>query len=137
MVCTYGCLPVSDIKINNTTITTCQILERKDNGCDFSHPCVYGMCNHIAQERGVHAIECVCDPGWVGPYCDSCCPLVCHHGGVCEVENEDDVRGQTCRCTRGWTGARCDTSDDLQQFQGNNCSLYEPLQQMLVKSSIH
>ena len=100
--------------INNRDITTtkCDLIERLNNGCEHPAgstpgyespvtplPCQHGVCYHDDNNR----TQCVCDPGWVGDFCDTCCDLDCENNGTCEI-HEGALR---CVCDSGYGGERC------------------------------
>ena len=93
-------------------ITKCDTIDRLSNACEHPagsapgyespmspFPCQHGVCHHDDNNR----TQCVCDPGWVGDFCDTCCDLDCENNGTCEIHEG----GLRCVCDWGYGGERC------------------------------
>ncbi len=92
-----------------------------DEDCTASDPCgAHGTCD---DNTGV--IECVCDSGYTGQFCDNCYPGY-HDDGAsnCVLDEQcltetcsghgacDDAGGVvSCICDAGYTGSNCQTCD--------------------------
>lgn len=92
---------------------TCDKVHRPSNGCEQFPggepplPCQNGIC--IQETAGTGAPRCLCDRGWVGEYCDLCCPKHCGDNGTCHLGDDDDMR---CVCEWGYTGEHCELESD-------------------------
>lgn len=61
---------------------------------------------------------CICPPGYGGQRCESSCPLICLHSGVCHANgihgsiptdpNYPLSSNYACKCLGYWTGTVCD-----------------------------
>ncbi|PVD23089.1 hypothetical protein C0Q70_16351 [Pomacea canaliculata] len=87
-----------------TIVTAASVLPPSNTGlelCEPGFPCFHGKCQTAPN------IECVCDKGWEGVFCQNQCPLECGLHGRCQrVAGEDSA--MFCDCVHGYEGDLCD-----------------------------
>lgn len=92
-----------------TSASTCAVVNRQSNNYNCSssmYPCKHGVCvEELGNDKlGSIYMNCQCDPGWTGTYCDRCCDLQCGRMGQCIL-----LKGtKQCRCKFGYTGQQCE-----------------------------
>ncbi|XP_050403178.1 uncharacterized protein LOC126819270 isoform X2 [Patella vulgata] len=86
----------SETTPSNVIETVPTVVKRKD--CFPGFVCQNGYCPS-------GKVECVCDLGWTGPFCDTPCLLDCGQFGQCKSLG---ANSQSCVCEEGYTGSNCE-----------------------------
>ena len=70
--------------------------------CQPGFVCQHGVCDTESQDNG---LKCICEPNYIGTFCDMKCPFDCGDHGVCDFHVDD---GQMkCFCQWNYTGLNC------------------------------
>jgi hypothetical protein len=108
----------------------------EDGECELNESCQADSCYHNGTcDDSSGEIECTCNTGYAGEYCDHCAdgyqqnqngqcveetdcdPSVCNYHGSCE-----QIGGQTvCHCSTGYAGTHCERCAAGYHLDGDEC----------------
>ena len=70
--------------------------------CQPGFVCKYGVCDMDARDKG---LKCLCEPNYIGTFCEMKCPFDCGDHGVCDYHVDDNEL--KCFCQWNYTGLNC------------------------------
>ncbi|KAK3606134.1 hypothetical protein CHS0354_010763 [Potamilus streckersoni] len=103
-----------------------------DRQCFPNFVCQYGECRKKRIENYIH-LECVCDLGVYGLFCQHRCCLDCGNNGICAIGN-----GETepfCKCREGFVGWRCNIQKNLTEHNTRTESLLRRMSSHIQSNS--
>ena len=70
--------------------------------CQPGFICQHGVCDVESLEKG---LKCICEPNFIGTFCEMECPFDCGDYGVCDYHVDDHQL--KCFCQWNYTGLNC------------------------------
>lgn len=70
--------------------------------CQPGFVCQHGVCDMEAKDKG---LKCICEPNYIGTFCEMKCPFDCGDHGVCDFHVDDNQ--MKCFCQWNYTGLNC------------------------------
>ena len=70
--------------------------------CQPGFVCQNGVCDMETKDNG---LKCICEPNYIGTFCDMKCPFDCGDHGVCDYHVDDNQ--MKCFCQWNYTGLNC------------------------------
>lgn len=116
-LCRNGdCVKINDIYECKQYVNVTNDKGTKECGPGFT--CEHGVCDLKAREK--NSFKCICDPKYVGQFCNVKCNLECGPHGHCDIQVIDN----TFKCFCLWN------------YTGVNCSVYVPNEQGLYNINL-
>ena len=70
--------------------------------CQPGFVCQHGVCDMESLDKG---LKCICEPNYIGTFCEMECPFDCGDNGVCDYHVDDNQL--KCFCQWNYTGLNC------------------------------
>lgn len=70
--------------------------------CQPGFVCQHGVCDMNTKDKG---LKCICEPSYIGTFCEMKCPFDCGEHGVCDYHVDDNQL--KCFCQWNYTGLNC------------------------------